>query len=365
MKTIVGLFDDITHANKAAADLENAGITRNDISIAANNEGGKYVANSDGSHSDTTTTGGAIGSDAAIGATVGGAAGLLIGLTGLAIPGLGWIATAGWLTATLIGAGTGAVVGGLVGALTSVGVPEEDATLYNEGVRRGGILVAVRAEDNQAHRVAEILGDNGAVNIDERAAQYRSGATAMPATAMAGAPAMPALANATHAAGTAVHGETVIPVIEESLQVGKREVQRGGVRVYSHVIETPVHEQVTLREEHVTVNRQPVDRALTDADRAGLQQRTVEVTARAEEAVVAKEARVVEEITVGKQATQHTENITDTVRRTDVKVEQIPGQTGTTGATATATTADTRGVVEKVEDAVTGDRVDDKTGNRI
>ena len=109
-----------------------------------------------------------------MGAEVGGVAGLLLGLTGLAIPGLGWIATAGWLGGMILGAATGAVVGGLVGALTSAGVPAEDAEHYNEAVRRGGILLAVRSQDEQAQRVAQILGEDGAVNIDERVDQYRS-----------------------------------------------------------------------------------------------------------------------------------------------------------------------------------------------
>ena len=361
MKTIVGLFDDMAHANKAASDLVNMGIARDDISTVANNEGGNYAANSDSSSSgETTTTGSAIGTDAAMGAGIGGAAGAIIGLTGLAIPGLGWIATAGWLTATLIGAGTGAVIGGLVGALTSVGVPEEDATLYNEGVRQGGILVAVRAQDDQAYRVAEILSDNGAVNVDERAAQYRTGASATPAAGMT----TPAMTSGAASASTMTthanaQGQAVIPIVEEQIQVGKREVQGGGVRVYSHVTERPVQEQVTLREERVTVDRHPVDRPLTEADRAAMGQQAVEVTARSEEAVVGKTARVVEEVVVGKEASQRTETISDTVRRSDVQVEQIPG------GTTSATTGDTRGVAEKVADTVTGDRIDDKTGNRV
>ena len=373
MKTIVGLFDDMTQARQAASDLENVGVARNDISLVANNEGAKYAANSGDTVSDTTTTtGGAIGQDAMVGAGIGGAAGLLIGLTGLAIPGLGWVATAGWLTATLIGAGTGAVLGGLVGALTSVGVPEEDAANYSEGVRRGGILIAVKAEDAQANRVAEILGDNGAVNIDERASEYRQGGVAPSATLAA--PAVATSAMTTGGTATAgvnaprtanAQGEIVVPIVEENLAVGKREVQRGGVRVYTHVTQTPVQEQVTLHEEHVNVERRPVDRAVVAGDAMAMKDQTFEVTERAEEAIVSKQARVVEEVVIGKQASDRVETIQDSVRRTDVNVEQIPGQSAATGAYGATGTADTRGVTEKVADAVTGDRVDDKTGNRV
>jgi len=108
-----------------------------------------------------------------------------------------------------------------------------------------------------------------------------------------------------------------------------------------------VQEQVTLREEHVTVERRPVDRPVTQADMSAFQQGTIEVTERAEQAVVAKEARVVEEVVVGKEATERTETIQDTVRRTDVDVEELntndttvmntttTGTTGTTGGTTT------------------------------
>ena len=171
MKTIVGLFDDMAQAKSAALSLESAGILHDDISVVANNEGGRYVA-TDGVSTDTTTSGHAVGHDAKVGLKVGGVAGLLLGLTGLAIPGLGWIAGAGWLMGMILGAGTGAIVGGLIGALTHVGVPETDAAHYTEGVRRGGTLVAVRSSDEMAQQVATTLSQAGAVNIDERAALY-------------------------------------------------------------------------------------------------------------------------------------------------------------------------------------------------
>ena len=332
MKTVVGLFDDMAQAKKAALDLEQAGIAHDNISLVANNEGGKYAAASTETTAPaTTTTGHAIGHDAVMGAEIGGVAGLLLGLTGLAIPGLGWIAGAGWLMGMVLGAGTGALVGGLVGALTHVGVPEEDAAHFNEGVRRGGTLLAVRAEDSMAHRVAGIMSSDGAVNIDERAEQYKqtgflpTASTTTPAPApMKPTPAPVATAQTTTEINRA--GETVIPVIEEELEVGKREVQSGGVRVYTHVTQTPVEENVTLREEHVTVDRHAVDRPVSTADVNALQDKSFELRETSEVPVVSKEARVVEEVVVGKEATQRTETITDTVRRTDVQVEELNTQ---------------------------------------
>lgn len=390
MKTIVGLFDDMADAKKASHDLEAAGVAHSDISFVASNEGEKHVSNT----SAPTVSGHAIGHDAIVGAEIGGVAGLLLGLTAFAIPGLGWIAGAGWLMGMIYGAGTGAVVGGLVGALTHIGVPAEDAAHYNEGVRRGGTLLAVKAEDGLAAKVAQILGADGAVNIDERAAQYKQeGFLPTPNTPVAPKPVVsapaPAYKPAPMPTTVAKAGETVLPVIEEELQVGKREVERGGVRVYSHVTERPVEETVHLHEEHVNVERHAVDRPLTGADTAAFKEEKFELRETAEEAVISKQARVVEEVVVGKTATDRTETITDTVRRTDVEVEQIPGKTVATGTTdhlvGNRTNAlpgngipgiqtgghdidgspDTRGIIEKAEDAITGNRIDDKTGKPV
>jgi uncharacterized protein (TIGR02271 family) len=131
-------------------------------------------------------------------------------------------------------------------------------------------------------------------------------------------------------------GEEVLPVAEERLRVGKRDVSHGRVRIRSYVVETPVEEQVTLREERVAVERRPVDRALSDAEQA-FQERTIEAEERGEEAVVSKEARITEEVVVRKEAEQRTETVSDTVRQTEVEVEDERGNTisgtGTTDRT--------------------------------
>jgi uncharacterized protein (TIGR02271 family) len=141
------------------------------------------------------------------------------------------------------------------------------------------------------------------------------------------------MASAGSDATLGANGEQVIPVVQEELTVGKRQVQRGGVRIYSRVVEEPVSESVSLHDERIVVDRRPVDRAATEADftNAG----TVELTATGEEAVVGKRSRVVEEIRVGKEATDRTEQINDTVRHTEVDVQ--PSTTGTTGSTSDET----------------------------
>jgi len=117
--------------------------------------------------------------------------------------------------------------------------------------------------------------------------------------------------------------ESRIPVVQEKLNVGKEEVERGRARVRSRIIEKPVEEHVRLREEHVVVNRRPVDREVTDADMKNFRAGEMEITERAEVPVVGKQARVVEEVEIGKNVTERDETVRDTVRKTDVDVEEI------------------------------------------
>lgn len=117
--------------------------------------------------------------------------------------------------------------------------------------------------------------------------------------------------------------EVRMPVVEEELAVGKRAVETGGVRVHKEVTEEPVREAVSLHEEHVTVDRRPVDRPADPSDLRAFENKTVEMREMGEEAVVEKRARVVEEVVVGKESHNRTEQISDTVRKTDVSIEPL------------------------------------------
>jgi stress response protein YsnF len=349
MKTVIGLFDDFQTAQNAVQSLVNRNYNRDDISVAANNTAAGVTADTlenapQGEGRKEAMAEGAktgAGTGAVIGTGVGGVLGLLASLGTIWIPGVGPIVAAGPLVATLTGAGigaaAGAAVGGLVGALTQVGVPEHDAHFYAEAVRRGSALVIVRAEDNQVNDVADILSQHGAVDIDKRREFFtRGGFTvhspeAAPYTAEQIAREHEAY-RAHMAMGTttgAQQGRVVdearmtVPVVEESLRVGKRVVERGGIRVYAHVTEVPVQEQVTLREQRATVERHAVDRPVTAAETAAFKDQTFEVREFGEEAVIAKESRVVEEVTVGRTVEDRTETIRDTVRRSDVEVEEL------------------------------------------
>jgi len=114
-----------------------------------------------------------------------------------------------------------------------------------------------------------------------------------------------------------------IPIIEENLEVGKREVKTGGVRVRSRIVERPVEESLRLREERVNIERNTVDRPATAADLQNFQERDIEMVERAEVPVVSKEARVVEEVSIGKNVEERNETIQDTVRKTEVDVENL------------------------------------------
>jgi uncharacterized protein (TIGR02271 family) len=114
-----------------------------------------------------------------------------------------------------------------------------------------------------------------------------------------------------------------IPIIEENLNVGKRIVAAGGVKVTTNIVEQPVEETINLKNEYVTVERKPVDIPVADAGSSVFQERTVELSEKAEVPVVSKEARVVEEVSVGKTVEERQETIRDTVRSTDVEIEHL------------------------------------------
>jgi hypothetical protein len=182
-RTVVALFDDFSSANDAVRDLVNNGYSRDDLSMVANDAEGKYgqyLSSENKATMDTSATSEGAGVGAGIGAVLGGIGGLLIGLGALAIPGIGPVIAAGPLAAALtglagagVGAVAGGVTGGIIGALVDLGVPEESAQYYAEGVRRGGTLVTVRTADDMTDRAVDILNSHNPVDINKRSTQWR------------------------------------------------------------------------------------------------------------------------------------------------------------------------------------------------
>ncbi len=263
---------------------------------------------------------------------------------------------------------------GFWGGIKSLFAPDEDVHAYNHAVGRGHAMVMVTPSgDMDRHQIIEALERTDPVDFDARLAEWRqsgydyssaSGTTgttqSMPASGSVGTGAASTGVTGTGATGmasgyaagaarTASAGlsgtDDKIEVIQERLRVGKREVAQGAVRVRSYVVERPVEEQVRLHEETVSIDRRPVDRALEPGADA-FRERTIEARATAEEAVVAKEARVVEEIGIRKEAQDRTETVRDTVRETKVEVEddRTGGARTGTGSVGGVTGASSTGI---------------------
>lgn len=205
---------------------------------------------------------------------------------------------------------------GFWASLGNLFIPDDDRYAYSEAVRRGGFLLTAMVDQTKSAHALDILDRSGAVNFEEREATWRQeGWTSAPLTA--------------DTTSTAHDGDETIRLAEERLTVGKRQVDAGRIRVRSYVVETPVQEQVSLHEERVTIERRPVDRPATAADAVLFGDKVIEATATREEAVVAKTAHVTEELVVKKTAEERVETIHDSVRRTEVEVEDS-SSTGTT-----------------------------------
>ena len=195
----------------------------------------------------------------------------------------------------------------------------DERTTYQEHSRAGAIVSVTTVSEGAANRARRLLDetaddvqitDDVELGDDQVEQPVRATAAAVRET------------TPSSTAGRTGGDEKVVPVVEERLKVGKRPVVRGNVRVYARVLEEPVEEQIRLREERIRVERRPVDRPATAADVRGFREDVVEMTETSEEAVVEKVARVTEEIAVGKDVGERTETVRDTVRRTDVRVDE-------------------------------------------
>ncbi|GAB3232831.1 YsnF/AvaK domain-containing protein [Hymenobacter seoulensis] len=276
-QTVVGIFETAAQAQQAAQQLAAAGFSTEHVDVASSGAAGASTSNSNSNYRNSS---------------------------GTAVEG---VADAAGRTAEHAGDGISNFFSNLFG-----GADSDDARRYSHVARNSGSVVTVHAHSAEnAHRAAEILDRAGAVDVDERAGQtgYQSGNNYN--------------AGATAAAGTGATAQ----VIEENLQVGKRVEQTGGARLRSRIVERPVEASVRLREEHVNVERRPVDRPATEADFNTFKEGEIEITESAERAVVAKEARVVEEVSLGKEVTEREEIVRDTVRKTEVDVERLDGRT--------------------------------------
>ncbi len=264
--TIVAVFRNSTEAQAAATELETAGIPRDDIYLEMGD---------DKSRSKAESTGGGIG---------------------------------GWFR-SLFG-----------------DEHDADRSEYENALTQGNCLLRVDADGEDIAVVEDILNRHSPVDVQTGGAAAVGGTSQ---TRARGTGEAKSGGTRQAKAGGTDEGKA-IPVVKENVQIGKRQVLRGGVRVYSRVVEEPAEESISLREERVRVERRPVDRSATDADLAAGQEQVIEVQEFAEEPVISKQARVVEEVRVGKDVSERTETVRDKVRHTDVRVEQTPASAGET-----------------------------------
>jgi uncharacterized protein (TIGR02271 family) len=233
--------------------------------------------------------------------------------------------------------------GGFWADLKEMFVADEDRGGYEEGVRRGHFLLTANVPEDQADRACSLLDQSGPMDFDRSQDEWRndgwsgqgsSGQYSSSQGSSGQGSSGSAMFSNENSSGNFGDGnqsqqsnvveEEHIPVFEEQLRIGKREIERGGARVRSYVEERPVHETVNLREEHVHVERRPVDQSLSsdNLDNDLLRERNIEMRETAEEAVIGKDARMIEEVIVQKTADQRSQEIDDTVRKTHVEVDE-------------------------------------------
>lgn len=329
--TVVGLYKTFPAGQKVVDELMNAEFDRNQINIMTHEASkDERAALDDIGVEHTTYVDEGVVAGAGTGALVGGVGGILAGLGALFIPGIGPIVAAGPIIGALAGAGIGVASGGVLGGLVGLGVSKDEAEYYAEAIRRGGTLVTVQAEDSRVPLATEIMNRYNPAEVDQLAAEWRASGwerfdeNAPPYTAtdierernLSRARQTAAVvdrdASVIHPNASVVNrnvstnpslqeverdgGKLAIPLVEEKMNVSKRAVQKGGVRVHKMVQTVPVEESVSLREETLSVERRPVDRVVGEQAFDEIETGTVNITAMAEKAVVSKEARVVEEL---------------------------------------------------------------------
>ncbi len=232
--------------------------------------------------------------------------------------------------------GASANDGDLISRLTMAGVPNEEARHYSSGLKSGKSVLVVKTSDAAIETAVAMLERNGAKDLDQRLDAATTDVIADDTTDLA-------------RPGNGSQ-EAVIPVVKEDLKVGKRQVQGQGFRIYTRMTEQPIEQPVSLRREHVDIERRPVDRPASQEEMRGFKEGTIEMTETAEEPVVSKDARVVEEVVVSKNVSQEQRIIRDTVRSTEVNVDKTAGQPVSGGQNSNAIDGHpaTEGVGEKV-----------------
>lgn len=194
------------------------------------------------------------------------------------------------------------------------GSDETDRKAYSYAGTRSNLVTVYTDSAERAEKAREIMDEAGATSVDDHLPEsyHRNNPDYRQKYAVAGTTEQKNVAN----------DAENIQVIKEDINVGKKEVADGGIRIKSRIVETPVEESVRLKNERVYIKRNPVNKVVGDA---AFQDQTIEMTQTKEVPVVDKTTRVVEEISLGKDVDVNEEKITDTVRETKVDIEDNRG----------------------------------------
>lgn len=314
---IVGVFASERDASEAIMDLQGLGYKPEEISVI-----GKNKEDIRDIHEETGTKAPeGIAAGAATGGLLGGVAGLLAGLGALAIPGIGPIVAAGPIAATLTGAAVGAGTGGLVGGLVGLGIPEEEAEEYDAFVKHGRILVLVDADELQEARVYGIFRNHHSLNAhhyrDVQAAETREPA-------------------GTFYQEIATHERTPerltedgreerrMPLREEQLDISKRREPAGEVNLRKEVVEEQQTIDVPVSREEVVVEKKVVPETAGEAMGEGPigTGETIRIPVSEERVEVTKRPVVTGEVEVHKREVQDTEQVRDTLRREEARLDR-------------------------------------------
>lgn len=316
--TVVGVFEDRKHADRAIADLRAAGFRDDQIGVAMRHSDGSEVT------ADTSTDDSAAGSGALTGALTGMGLGALAGLGVLAgvIPVVGPAIAGGTLGVILSNAAAGAGIAGLAGALVGSGIPEEEANYYHGEFEAGRTIVTVQAEGRSDDATA-ILRRAGAYDMSTRGSAATGAATGATSPGIGGTSTRSTASAATTASSASRAGDTM-QVKEERLHAEKQPVHTGEVRVGKEVRTETQTIDVPVEREEVFIERKPASGHATGRIKAGEigQVEDVVIPVREDQVNVGKETVVTEEVGVGKRTVHDTQRVSGEVRKEDVRIDK-------------------------------------------
>lgn len=349
-QTIIGFFNNASDAERAAEKLRSSGFPESDIDVSTGHTESYRTDSTSGSDSSSQYTSGHYSSGAATSSTYDSSDETRYGSD---IAGSSSGSNLNEDRTRDRSEGNNESFGDSIGRFfRNLFDNDDEAERYASAGRRNSIVSVYADSSDEAERAREILDDCGAVDVDEQSSQTTSYGSSTQSTLNQGSTIgdtesseystgrkdldldrsnLDTDRSAEYETRNNLRADGVtdqsLPIIEENINVGKREVETGGVRLRSRIIEKPVEENLRLREEHVRVDRVAADRPATEADFDTFREGEVEMTETAEVPIVNKEARVVEEVRLSKEVEEREETVRDTVRKTDVEVEKLSDET--------------------------------------